>query len=153
MKNECLSCGHEKRFHDSQYGCTLIRNDLKCPCNLTHFPEDAQSVCEHSTPTNTNERCCLVNVGEICNIANCSGYSPVGTPQCVHAIHKERVVTRHDIVRDTAVLEYHDFCKEHGISKATFEYDDGQAAEYERISDTEFQLGVVGDCATNYTVS
>jgi len=58
-----------------------------------------------------------------------------------------------DDLKYTRVFEYHKFFLEHKIMKATFEFEDGEAADYSRESDTEFQLSRVGDCATFYKMS
>jgi hypothetical protein len=56
------------------------------------------------------------------------------------------------MVSGTRVFEYHKFACDHDITRACFEYDDGEAIDYVRISAKEFQLSRVGDCATNYTL-
>ena len=72
---------------------------------------------------------------------------------CILALpNREKCLVYVDKTKDTTVFEYHKFCMEYHIVRATFEYDDGEAVDYVYINDREFQLGQVGDCITNYTV-
>lgn len=56
------------------------------------------------------------------------------------------------LFKNTRAIDYHRFALEHDVEKATFLYPDGEAVDYVKISDREFQLNRVGDCACNYTV-
>ena len=141
-------CVHKFRMMlsgDNRPWCAV--DDKGCS-DPDHCRERQVIVCAQSASNGRdNERVCLEDVGEPCtNPTECLKFEPCEVEgEC--AFHDPEWG-----FHDTAVEEYHKFCLEHKIVKACFEYEDGEAVDYIQISEKEFQLSRVGDCATNYTL-
>ncbi len=77
---------------------------------------------------------------------------PGNRPNCVRYELDQRPSPKCQVLPEDKAMKYHKFCMKRGIVKACFEFEDGEAVDYLWLSDKEFQLSRVGDCATNYIV-